>query len=137
MKFDPDWKKIALFLAVLVAATILASWLVLALASWSPTQTWGWDETPTATSYRIYWQAAMPDKWCPTQYLEVQASQACKPVNGKVECQGDPGAIDDAGLVFFNVTALNAVGESAWDHGAIAGPCGTGYRYPWKDCVCP
>jgi hypothetical protein len=84
----------------------------LLLASWLVTQTWQWSPVPTATSYRIYWQADTPMLWCSQNYVEFPAS-----VCTATDCQGEIPQ-PTASVVYVNVTAVNANGESAWDHGA-------------------
>lgn len=82
--------------------------MTLLLASWLATQQWSWDAVPTATSYRIYY-GSLPMTWCALQYVEVTTTSANIP-----EPTGN--------AIFFNVVAVNAAGESTWDHGSKV-PC--------------
>lgn len=80
----------------------------LLLAAWLSTQQWVWEPVVGATSYRVYY-GTLPMTWCSTQFIEVATPYAdfSEPVGN---------------AIFFNVVAVNAGGESAWDHGTKV-PC--------------
>lgn len=87
----------------------------LLLAAYLATQAWSWEPVAGATSYRVYYGGA-PAAWCPMQYAAVPSS-ACTATECQLEVQEPTGD-----LIFFNVTAINADGESVWDHGVKVCP---------------
>lgn len=83
--------------------TILASWLV--------AQVWSWTAVPNARTYRIYY-GNDPTRWCDTRYVTFDAATFCR--DGV--CKG--WMAEPAGdRLFFVVTAVNEAGESPWAHG--------------------
>jgi hypothetical protein len=84
--------------------------MTLLLASWLLSQVWSWDAVEGATSYRLYW-GDLPMRWCASRYVEVAAS-SCDAEGCWLNMSEPVG-----GSVYFTVTALNAAGESRWEHG--------------------
>ena len=83
----------------------------LLLASYLAAQTWAWDPTANATSYRVYWGASGM-AWCSVNMVEYPAS-----VCDAVDCQGE---IPDPGYsMFVIVVAVNGAGEGPSEHGNV------------------
>ena len=73
---------------------------------------WGWDPVPEATGYRFYW-SHVATGWSACDRIEVTDPWIPYPA------VPDPGPGE---IIYFNVTAFNAAGESVEQHGPVL-PC--------------
>ena len=94
---------------VLIVGALLALTAVLAAAvAQTPIHDYCWDASPGATGYRLYWSSS-PTVWVSGQRVETTAL-----------CVPDPSPIPvPHEIVYYVVTAFNAVGESETEHGQI------------------
>jgi hypothetical protein len=95
-------------LRTLAVVTAILVHVLFSQTSASSLSTYCWDPSPEATGYRVYWSLA-PDWWPSKNLTEVSDT-----------CLTDPSPTPIPGeVIFYVVTAFNAEGESATEHGPV------------------